>query len=133
MRAQRRQVSALRPHSTLSATSMGRLVLNVLLSFAQFKRAIISERTRDKIAATRRKGKWAGGWPVLGYDVDSQGFRLNVNAAEAERVRAIFDLYLEHGPLLPVVEELERRGWRNKEWVSRKGTPKGGKPFTRTN
>ena len=52
-----------------TATSMGRLVLNVLLSFAQFEREIISERTRDKIAATRRMGKWAGGWPVLGYDV----------------------------------------------------------------
>jgi site-specific DNA recombinase len=77
-----------------TATSMGRLVLNVLLSFAQFEREIISERTRDKIAATRRKGKWAGGWPILGYDVDPQGFKLNVNPAEAERVRVIFKLYL---------------------------------------
>jgi len=62
-----------------SATSMGRLVLNVLLSFAQFEREIISERTRDKIAATRRKGKWSGGLPVLGYDVDPQVLRLVVN------------------------------------------------------
>jgi site-specific DNA recombinase len=52
-----------------SATSMGRLVLNVLLSFAQFEREIISERTRDKMAATRRKGKWSGGLPILGYDM----------------------------------------------------------------
>jgi len=59
-----------------TATSMGRLVLNVLLSFAQFEREIIAERTRDKIAATRRKGKWAGGRPVLGYDVDPKGGRL---------------------------------------------------------
>jgi site-specific DNA recombinase len=99
-----------------TATSMGRLVLNVLLSFAQFEREIISERTRDKIAATRRKGKWAGGHPILGYDVDPQGFRLVVNADEAERVRAIFKLYLQHESLLPVVRELERRGWANKRW-----------------
>jgi site-specific DNA recombinase len=62
-----------------TATSMGRLVLNVLLSFAQFEREIISERTRDKIAATRRKGKWAGGHPVLGYDVDPNGVTLPVS------------------------------------------------------
>ena len=72
-----------------SATSMGRLVLNVLLSFAQFEREIISERTRDKIAATRRKGKWSGGFPVLGYDVDKEVLRLVVNPKEAARVRTI--------------------------------------------
>ncbi len=115
-----------------TATSMGRLVLNVLLSFAQFEREIISERTRDKIAATRRKGKWAVGWPILGYDVDPQGFRLVVNPAEAERVRAIFKLYLDHESLLPVVLELEKRDWKNKEWATRKGPRKGGKRFTRT-
>jgi site-specific DNA recombinase len=97
-----------------TATSMGRLVLNVLLSFAQFEREIISERTRDKMAATRRKGKWAGGHPILGYDVDPQGYKLTVNAKEAERVRAIFQLYLEHESLLPVVEELGRRKWVGK-------------------
>jgi site-specific DNA recombinase len=115
-----------------TATSMGRLVLNVLLSFAQFEREIIAERTRDKIAATRRRGKWAGGWPVLGYDVDPNGFRLRVNADEAERVRAIFALYLEHGALLPVVQELERRGWHNKAWTTRKGHERGGTPFGRS-
>jgi site-specific DNA recombinase len=116
-----------------SATSMGRLVLNVLLSFAQFEREIISERTRDKIAATRRKGKWSGGLPVLGYDVDPQVLRLVVNHKEATRVRAIFDLYLMHQALLPVVRELERRGWRTKAWVTRKGRKMGGQPFTKTN
>jgi len=109
------------------------LVLNVLLSFAQFEREIISERTRDKIAATRRKGKWSGGLPVLGYDVDPQVHRLVVNREEATRVRAIFDLYLEHQALLPVVRELERRGWRTKSWVTRKGRKIGGKLFTKTN
>lgn len=56
-----------------TTTSLGRLTLNILLSFAQFEREIISERTRDKLSAARRKGKWIGGWPVLGFDVDSKG------------------------------------------------------------
>ncbi len=115
-----------------TATSMGRLVLNVLLSFALFEREIISERTRDKIAAARRKGKWAGGHPILGYDIDPRGFKLIVNEAEAVRVRAIFELYLEHQGLVPVIEELDRRGWVNKRWTTRKGRERGGKPFTKT-
>jgi site-specific DNA recombinase len=115
-----------------SATSMGRLVLNVLLSFAQFEREIIAERTRDKMAATRRKGKWAGGTPLLGYDLDPRGGRLHVNDDEAERVRVIFALYLEHQALLPVVQELERRGWVGKRWQTRKGRTRGGRPFTKT-
>jgi len=102
-----------------TATSMGRLVLNVLLSFAQFEREIIAERTRDKVAATRRKGKWAGGTPLLGFDLDPRGGRLLVNDDEAIRVRAIFALYLEHQALLPVVQELERRGWVGKRWQTR--------------
>src|SRR5438034_9110760 len=77
-----------------TATSMGRLILNVLLSFAQFEREIISERTRDKVAATRRKGKWSGGRPPLGYDIDAHGYKLVVNEDEAVMVRAIFALYL---------------------------------------
>src|SRR4051812_45462013 len=115
-----------------SATSMGRLILNVLLSFAQFEREIIAERTRDKIAATRRKGKWTGGYPLLGYDVDAKGGRLLVNEEEAVRGRALFELYLEKQSLLPVVEELARRGWVGKRWLNRKGKQRGGQPFTRT-
>ena len=111
--------------------SMGRLTLNILLSFAQFEREIIGERIRDKIAAQRRKGKWAGGVPVLGYDVDrtNPSPRLVVNAEEAVRVRRIFSLYLELGSLLPVVEELARRGWCNKLWKTKKGLARGGRPF----
>jgi site-specific DNA recombinase len=115
-----------------SATSMGRLVLNVLLSFAQFEREIISERTRDKIAATRRKGKWSDGRPILGYDVDPRGGRLLVNEEEAACVRAIFQLYLEYQALLPVVQELARRGWVGKRWQTRQGRERGGRPFDRT-
>src|SRR5581483_4298164 len=83
-----------------SASSMGRLMLNVLLSFAQFEREIIGERTRDKIAAARRRGKWAGGHPILGYDIDPQHYKLVVNEDEAARVRAIFELYLAHEALI---------------------------------
>jgi site-specific DNA recombinase len=115
-----------------TATSMGRLVLNVLLSFAQFEREIIAERTRDKMAATRRKGKWSGGMPVLGYDLDPRGRRLHVNEEEATHVRAIFALYLEHQSLLPVVQELARRGWVGKCWQTRQGRQRGGRPFTKT-
>ena len=115
-----------------TATSMGRLMLNVLFSFAQFEREMIAERTRDKIAAARRKGKWTGGMPVLGYEVDPEGGRLVVNQDEAERVRTIFALYLEHKGLVPVVRELDRRGWRTKRHVSRKGKTTGGRPFTKT-
>jgi site-specific DNA recombinase len=116
----------------ISATSMGRLVLNVLLSFAQFEREIIAERTRDKIAATRRMGKWAGGRPILGYDVDAKGGKLLRNEDEAIQVRAIFGLYLALQGLLPVVEELARRGWTNKRWANRQGRAAGGEPFTCT-
>lgn len=115
-----------------TASSMGRLMMNVLLSFAQFERELISERTRDKIAATRRKGKWAGGHPILGYDDDPDRFKLVVNEREAARVQTIFELYLDHQSLLPVVQELVRRGWRNKRWTTRKGLERGGKEFTRT-
>jgi site-specific DNA recombinase len=116
-----------------TATSMGRLVLNVLLSFAQFEREIIGERTRDKLTAMRRKGLWGGGLAPLGYDVDPATKRLVINESEAERVRAIFALYREHAALLPVVEELRARGWVTKATATKKGTVRGGKPFDRTN
>ncbi len=115
-----------------TASSMGRLILNVLLSFAQFEREIISERTRDKIAATRRKGKWSGGPLLLGYDIDERGTRLNVNEHEAVQVRTIFQMYLDHGGLLPVVRELESRGWTNKHWQTRAGHSSGGGRITKT-
>jgi site-specific DNA recombinase len=112
-----------------TTSSMGRLTLNVLLSFAQFEREMISERTRDKMSAARRKGKWVGGNPVIGYDVAPQGGSLWVNQEEAQRVREIFALYLELGSLIPVVEELDRRGWRMKSWTTRGGRQAGGKPI----
>src|ERR1700721_182398 len=86
-------VSVTQPFNT--TTSLGRLTLNILLSFAEFEREIIRERTSDKMSAARRKGKWVGGTPVLGYDVDPAGGRLIVNEKESGRVRDIFALYLE--------------------------------------
>ncbi len=111
--------------------SMGRLTLNILLSFAQFERELVSERTRDKIAASRRKGKWAGGRPILGYDIDRSGPHLVVNDKEAKQVRAIFELYLKKESLLKTVAELDRRGWHTKRWTSRKGIVHGGVPFNK--
>jgi site-specific DNA recombinase len=105
------------------------LTLNILLSFAQFEREMIAERTKDKMSAARRKGRWVGGIPMLGYDLSDKGAALVVNEDEAARVRAIFDLYLEHGSLIPVVQELNRRCWRMKEWTTRKGTRAGGQAF----
>jgi DNA invertase Pin-like site-specific DNA recombinase len=114
-----------------SSTPMGRLTLHVLLSFAQFERELISERTRDKISAARRKGKWMGGYPVLGYDADATGTRLVVNEAEAERVREIFGLFLRHGELMSAVEEIRQRGWGMKSWTTRKGRFHAGEEFDR--
>jgi len=114
-----------------TTSSLGRLTLNILLSFAQFEREIISERTRDKMSAARRKGKWVGGHPVLGYDIDPKGGRIIVNTAEADQVRTMFALYLEHGSLLPALQESTRRGLVTKRWKTEDGNVRGGKPFTR--
>ena len=108
-------------------TSMGRLTLNILASFSQFEREVISERTRDKIHATRRKGMFTGGRPVLGYDVVDK--TLVMNPDEAATVRLVFDLYLHHGGLVATVEELARRGIRTKSWTNKSGTQVLGKPF----
>jgi DNA invertase Pin-like site-specific DNA recombinase len=112
-----------------TTTSMGRLTLNVLLSFAQFEREVTGERIRDKIAASKRKGMWMGGVPPLGYDLRER--RLVVNAAEAETVRAIFRRYLKLGCVRRLQSDLARRGIVSKVRVARNGTRSGGKPFSR--
>jgi hypothetical protein len=108
---------------------MGRLTLNVLLSFAQFEREVTGERIRDKIAASKRKGMWMGGVPPLGYDLRER--RLVVNPAEAETVRAIFRRYLKLGCVRRLQSDLARRGIVSKVRVARNGTRSGGKPFSR--
>ena len=115
-----------------TTSSMGRLTLNVLLSFAQFEREVTGERIRDKIAASKAKGLWMGGLPPLGYDVPSNGSRvLQVNEGEAETVRHIFDRYLALGTVHRLLDELERDGIRSKVRLSAKGNSSGGQPFSR--
>jgi site-specific DNA recombinase len=109
-----------------TTSSLGRLTLNILLSFAQFEREIISERTRDKMSAARRKGKWIGGHPVLGYDIDPKGGRLIVNPEEAERVRSLFDLYMKSGSLMLTVEAARQQGLVTKRWTTAEGITRGG-------
>ncbi len=111
-----------------TTTSMGRLTLNVLLSFAQFERELSSERVRDKIAASRRKGKWTGGTAPLGYDASDK--KLVINKAEAESVRIIFRRYLELQSFSKVVGDLDRRGIVTKRRKTKVAKYQGGIPFT---
>ena len=123
-------VSITQPLNTTS--SLGRLTLNILLSFAQFEREMIADRTRDKMAAARRKGKWVGGRPALGYDIAAGGGKLVVNSEEADRVQAIFALYLQHQSLAATLAEIETRQWTTKGWTTRDGKEHLGRPFTKT-
>ncbi len=112
--------------------SMGRLTLNILLSFAQFERELISERTRDKMAAARRRGKWIGGRPFLGYDIVPNGGGLKINQAEAESVRTIFKSYLETRSVIQTLEYLESQNIKMKCWRNQKGHLSGGRPFNKS-
>src|SRR3954469_17206255 len=112
-----------------TTTSMGRLTLNVLLSFAQFEREVTSERIRDKIAASKRKGLWVGGMAPLGYDTRDR--KITVNEAEADRVRTIFKSYLKLGSLNLVMADLRKRGIVTKVRTLRTGETVGGIVFTR--
>jgi DNA invertase Pin-like site-specific DNA recombinase len=96
-----------------TTTSMGRLTLNVLLSFAQFEREVIGERIRDKIAASRRKGMWMGGYPVLGYEVKDR--KLIVNEAEAATVRKIFERFVRVGSITTLARTLAADGMKTKQ------------------
>jgi site-specific DNA recombinase len=116
-----------------TASSMGRLTLNVLLSFAQFEREVTAERIRDKIAASKKKGLWMGGVPPLGYDPhpDPKTRSLVINADEAETVRAIFALYDDLGCLNAVMRRANHVGLRSKRHSFRSGRVQGGTPFSR--
>jgi DNA invertase Pin-like site-specific DNA recombinase len=116
-----------------TTTSMGRLTLNVLLSFAQFEREVTGERIRDKIAASKAKGMWMGGIPPLGYDppVSQDSRALVVNEPEAKTVRLIFRRYLELGNTLALQRWLFEQGVRSKRWMSTRGRQMGGHPFSR--
>lgn len=116
-----------------TATSMGRLTLNVLLSFAQFEREVTAERIRDKIAASKKKGLWMGGCLPLGYDrhPDPQRRELVVNPSEATIVQKLFSLYDDLGNLRLVEAEAARLGLRPKTGITRSGQVRGGSSFTR--
>jgi len=114
-----------------TSTSMGRLMLNILLSFAQFEREIIGERIRDKVAATRKKGKYIGGPPVLGYDVDRERKRLVVNPEEAELVRHIFARFVETGCITGLAGELNAQGYATKSWTTKQGVTRAGKRWNK--
>lgn len=111
-----------------TTTSMGRLTLNVLLSFAQFEREVTSERIRDKIAASKRKGLWVGGMVPLGYELKDG--KLLIVKDEAEQVRTIFRQYLELGSVNRLVVELRQRGFRTKIRKLSTGATRGGVSFT---
>ena len=110
-----------------TTTSMGRLMLNVLLSFAQFEREVTGERIRDKIAASKRKGMWMGGVPPLGYDVDNR--RLVPNPKEAKLIRQIFERFVELGSGTKLVKELQLDGATSKAWTTQDGRVREGKPI----
>jgi DNA invertase Pin-like site-specific DNA recombinase len=127
---ERHQVSLVSITQPLNTTaSLGRLTLNILLSFAQFEREMIADRTRDKMTAARRKGKWVGGTPVLGYDIAEAGGKLIVNTEEARRVQAIFELYLQRRSLRAALAEMQALQWTTKHWRSRDGKEHLGRPF----
>src|SRR4051812_9465534 len=111
-----------------TTSSMGRLTLNVLLSFAQFEREVTGERIRDKIAASKKKGLWVGGVVPLGYSVEDK--KLVVEESEAEIVRLIFRGYLELGSLPALQRDLRERGIRTRPRVLSSGRQIGGVPLT---
>jgi site-specific DNA recombinase len=112
-----------------TTTSMGRLTLNILLSFAQFEREVTGERIRDKIAASKKKGMWMGGLVPLGYDLE--GRKLVPNSKESEVVCKIFSAYLKVGCVSKLAVHLDREKIRSKGWVTRTGARRGGVAFAR--
>jgi len=111
-------------------TSMGRLTLNILSSFSQFEREIISERTRDKMGAAKKRGKWIGGVVPLGYDLDRENHKLVINPLEAKVVKDIFHAYLKEKSVLKVAQQLNEKGILTKRHAAIQGKPRGGLPFT---
>lgn len=111
-----------------TSTSSGRMMLNILMTFAQYEREVIAERIRDKVAGAKRRGKYCGGPPPLGYDPDKNK-KLVVNTKEAEIVKTIFQRYSEIGSAKKVTKELNEKGYRTKGWTSQKGIKRNGTEF----
>ena len=110
---------------------MGRAARDMSRVFAQLEREMSAARTRDKVRAARRDGRWTGGYLLLGYDLHPDGGQLITNPHELEQAIQIFQLYLRHKSLQRTCDELQRRGWTMKAWITRDGRPTGGQPFTK--
>jgi len=114
-------------------TSMGRLTLNILLSFAQFEREIISERTRDKLGAARKRGQWLGGRPPFGYRYNpNEKCKIIIDPDQANIVRKVFKLYLEKNSALEVAQTMNETGYRTSSWTTKAGKPIGNKKYSLT-
>ena len=112
-----------------SASSSGRLMLNMLLSFAQYERELTGERIRDKFAESKKKGLWMGGYPLLGYDIKNR--KLVINEEEAKVVNLVYKRYIETESCTLIADELNRNGYRSKPRPHAKGKNKGGKLYDR--
>ncbi len=112
-----------------SRSSLGRLSLGIMMTFAEYERALIRERTKDAMGAARRKGRFVGGFLPLGFDIAPEGGRVVVNEVEAITVREIFRVYLEVGGLLETARVLNEKGVKTKSWVTATGKRRGGKPW----
>ena len=112
-----------------TSTSSGRMMLNILMTFGQFEREIIAERIKDSVAGAKRRGKYCGGPPVLGYDVDPKNIKLIINPDEAAVVREAFILYTQYGSAKETAHRLNGMGYRTKAWTSRKNVHHGGEKF----
>lgn len=123
-------VSVTQQISTTDST--GRMMLNILMTFAQYEREVIADRIRDKVAAAKRKGKYCGGVPVLGYDVDHENRRLLINDKEAKVVRHIFRRFFQLGSVRELAAELNEQGYRTKAWSTVKGKARKGSPWNKS-
>lgn len=111
--------------------SMGRLMVQIIMSFAEFERGIIKDRVTERVHSARKQGRFIGGRPVLGYNTTSEAGVLEINEVEAIRVRQIFELYLELRSVKTTVLELRKRNWNNKRWVTKEGKVTGGTLFSK--
>jgi len=117
-------VSVTQHFSTTDPT--GRMFLGILITFAQYEREVIAERIRDKVAAAKRRGKYCGGVPILGYDVDRDNKKLLVNPDEARTVQYIFRRFIQIGSAKKLGQELNEQGYRTKAWTTKKGKVREG-------
>lgn len=132
-RFEKLQVSFVSVTQQITTTNAhGRVMLNVLMSFAQYEREVASERIRDKLAAAKRRGKYCGGIPILGYDVDREQKKLVVNDNEAIMVKFIFRRFLQLGSVTILAKELNDKGYRTKAWVTKTGKKQGDEPWNKS-